>query len=239
MASSNGYLNRILRNLPESALQLLEPHLVQVRWGPRELILEAGSQITHVYFPQTAVVSLVSPFLDGRIPELASIGREGISGSISAIGSRAAFSRWTAQVPGTALQCPASVFEDAFEQNQALRQAAICYMEALHCQTMQSVACNAMHPVEARCCRWILMMRDRTDTDEIPLTQEFLSEILSVHRSSVSLTVGALQQAGYLQAKRGSIRILDRAGLENVSCECYQIVRDRFEALLPGTFEQH
>ena len=97
---------------------------------------------------------------------------------------------------------------------------------------MQSVACNAMHPVEARCCRWILMMRDRTDTDEIPLTQEFLSEILSVHRSSVSLTIGTLQEAGYLQAKRGSIRILDRAGLENVSCECYQIVRDRFEALL-------
>lgn len=236
MASPHEFSNRILRNLPESAVDLLRPHLQQIRWEPRELILEAGSGISHVYFPQTAVVSLVSPFLDGRAPELASIGREGISGCIASIGSRSSFSRWMAQVPGTALQCPTNVFEDAFEQSQALRQASICYMEALHCQTMQSVACNALHPVEARCCRWILMMRDRTDTDEIPLTQEFLSEILSVHRSSVSLTIGTLQQAGYLQAKRGSIRILDRAGLESVSCECYRIVRDRFEALLPGTF---
>ncbi|ODA65956.1 hypothetical protein A7A08_03189 [Methyloligella halotolerans] len=109
-------------------------------------------------------------------------------------------------------------------------------MEALQCQIMQSVACNAMHPVEARCCRWILMMRDRSDSDELALTQEFLAEILSVHRSSVSLTLGTLQQAAYLQVKRGSLRIVDREGLENVSCDCYRIVRDRFEDLLPGTF---
>lgn len=237
MRHSPRFTNRILRNLPGSALGLLRPHLQPVVWGSQELILEAGNPIQHVYFPETAVISLVTPFLDGGVPELASIGREGVSGCISAIGSKTSFSRWIAQVQGRALQCPAKVFEDAFQKSQTLRQVAICYLEALQCQIMQSVACNALHPVEARCCRWILTMRDRADTDEIRLTQEFLSEILSVHRSSVSLAVGTLQQAGYLKANRGSIRILDRAGLEAVTCECYAIVHDRFETLLPGTFD--
>jgi len=127
-------------------------------------------------------------------------------------------------------------FEEAFAQDPSFRQLIVCYMEALLTQTMQFVACNAVHPVEARCARWILMMRDRSDSNEVPLTQEFLAQILSVHRSSVALATSTLQQAGFIQARRGIIAVIDHEGLESASCECYRLVRDRFESLLPGTF---
>lgn len=222
--------------MDEAAFARVSDHLQSVDLPLHVVLFDPEDPITHVYFPESAVISLVLPQLDGSEPELATIGREGAAGCITSVGSKSAYSRWIIQVPGRALKCPAPVFEAAFEQEPSFRQLIVCYMEALLTQTMQSVACNAIHPVEARCARWILMMRDRNDGAELPLTQEFLAQILAVHRSSVALALGALQQAGFIKARRGCIEVVDEAGLESAACECYRLVRDRFEDLIPGSF---
>ncbi|MEJ8571448.1 Crp/Fnr family transcriptional regulator [Microbaculum marinum] len=235
-SSSNQYANRLLRNMSANALALIGPGLEATRLNLHQSLREPGEKIDYVYFPESGVISLVSPMLNGHAPELASVGREGLVGCVAAVGSHEAYSRWLVQVPGTALRCPAKRLERAFDENAGLRQYVVCYLEAFLTQTMQSVACNAIHPVEARCARWILMMRDRSDQDELPLTQEFLAEMLSVHRSSVVLANRSLQNAGFIRQRRGTIAVIDREGLEEASCECYRMVRNRFEALLPGTF---
>lgn len=200
------------------------------------VLKEPGERVDHLIFPESGVVSLVAPQMNGDSPELASIGREGVVGCTAAIGSKSNYGRWLVQVPGRAYRCPVAVFQRVFDTDSEFRQMIVCYLEALLTQTMQSVVCNAMHPVAARCARWILVMRDRSNHDVLPLTQEFLAQMLSVHRSSVVLTNGAFQQAGLLEAARGRIRILDRDGLEGAACECYRLVRNRYNDLLPGTF---
>lgn len=228
--------NRIIRHLPPGAFEELAKGLELVDCKLHEPLIEAGEPIRFVYFPEHCVISLVGSLDDGSAPELGSIGREGVAGAVSAVGSQEAYSRWLVQVPGTALRCLATRFEAMFEHDSAFRQIVVCYQDALLSQTLQSVACNALHPVEARCSRWILMMADRSDNDHVPLTQEFLGQMLSAHRSTVALTLGSLQRAGLIHTRRAMIRITDRAGLENATCECYRLVRDRFEHLLPGTF---
>lgn len=229
--------NRLLRHLTPAAFRLLEAHLEPVDLRLHDILREPNDPITHVYFPEDCLISLVAPLDDGSSPELASVGREGLVGGIAAVGSKESYSRWLIQVAGRALRCPVSDFEHAFRQSTDFRQLIICHFEALLCQTMQSVVCNAVHPVEARYCRWLLTMRDRGDTDDLPLTQEFLAELLSIHRSSVGIVSSTLQKAGFIQARRGVIRIVDRAGLERVACECYRLVHDRYNRLIPGTFD--
>lgn len=231
--------NRLLRHLPRASFENLAGDLEQIDLKLHEVLLEPGEPIRFVYFPEHCVVSLVSPMDDGHSPELATIGREGVTGSVTAVGSQEAFSRWLVQVPGKALRCSATKFEAMFERDPKFRQIIVCYLDALLSQSLQSVACNALHPVEARCARWILMMADRSDLNQVPLTQEFLAQMLAVHRSTVAITLSAMQRAGYIETRRAMIRIVDRAGLESAACECYGLVRDRFERLLPGTFVAH
>jgi CRP-like cAMP-binding protein len=229
--------NRLLRLMPDRAFALVGPDLEPVDLDIHKVIADPGDVISYVYFPESVLVSLVAPMLDGRQPEQATIGREGMVGGLSALGKHEAYSRWLVQVQGRALRCPVKTFERAFGQVPEFRGHVLRYLQALQSQILQSVACNAVHPVDARCARWILTMRDRSDSDELPLTQEFLAQILSVHRSSVTITMSALQDAGYIQTRRGFVRIVDRKGLESTACDCYRLVRDRFERLLPGVFD--
>jgi len=228
--------NRLLRHLGPDVAEELAGDLEPVDCKLHQMLADAGDPIRHVFFPEDCVVSLVGNLNDGASPELATIGREGLTGAVTAVGSQEAYSQWLVQVAGTALRCPATKFEAMFERNRKFRQVIVCYLDALLSQTLQSVACNALHPVEARCARWILMMDDRSDGDHVPLTQEFLGQMLAVHRSTVAITMSALQRAGYIETRRAMIRISDRSGLRNAACECYGLVRDRFERLLPGTF---
>lgn len=232
------HTNRLLRQAPDNCLQLIEHALEPVEFHPFTVILEPGQEIEHVIFPESGVVSLVAPQINGEAPEIAGIGREGVVGCAAAIGSRETYARWLAQVPISALRCPATAFNEAFEKSPAFRQHVLCYMEALLCQTMQSVACNAMHPVAARIARWILMLHDRADSERLPLTQESLAEMLSVHRSSIVIANASLQQAGLIATSRGAVTITDRAGLEAAACSCYRLIRDRYERLLPGIFSR-
>lgn len=228
--------NRLLRHLSASTYDKLAGDLQALDCRLHEVLVESGEPIRFVYFPEQCVISLVAPLDDGHAPELATIGREGITGAVTAVGSQEAYSRWLVQVPGTALRCPTTKFEALFDADRGFRQIVVCYLDALLSQTLQSVACNALHPVEARCARWILMMADRSDGDLVPLTQEFLGQMLAVHRSTVAITLGSMQRAGYIEIRRAMIRIVDYPGLRNATCECYELVRKRFERLLPSTF---
>ncbi|MBW8640657.1 Crp/Fnr family transcriptional regulator [Hoeflea sp. WL0058] len=236
MSINRRFANRLLRHLPVKTLALIENDLRPISYSSGTTLLDSGERIDFVLFPESGMVSIVAPQVDGESPELAGIGREGVVGPIAAIGSRETYGRWLAQVPGKAWRCPAPTFQKAFDEDGAFRQHIVCYMEALLSLTMQSVACNAIHPVEERLSRWILMMRDRSDDDRLPLTQEFLGQMLSVHRSSINGASQTLREKGLISAQKGAVTVEDRKGLENAACHCYRLVKQRYEALMPGSF---
>jgi CRP-like cAMP-binding protein len=173
---------------------------------------------------------------DGDTVEIAVFGREALFGLVTAVVSRQAFGRYIVQLAGTASRIPAERMQEVIAARPNIRQLLIRFAEALLAQTFQTVACNAIHGVEARCCRWILSMHDRMNQDTLPLTHELLAEMLGVQRSTVSLVTHALQTEGLIRQQRGAITVTDRAGLEAVACECYGKIRHTFERLLPGTY---
>lgn len=157
-------------------------------------------------------------------------------GFSSALVTRQSFGRYVVKMAGTASRLPVERLHEAVVARPAVRQLFLRFTEALLRQTFQAVACNAVHSVEARCCRWILSTQDRTDGDVLLLTHEFLAEMLGVQRSKVSLVTRTLQSAGLINQGRGVITVVDRAGLEQVTCECYVTIRRSFERLLPHTY---
>jgi CRP-like cAMP-binding protein len=230
--------NRFLAALEASDFAFLEPHLEAVIL-PRGTVLYApGDPIRYTYFPHDAIVSLVDVMEDGRLAEVAMFGREGLFGLLSAFVSREAFGRYVVQVPGSASRVPLEHMHAAIQTRPALQRLVLAYNEALLAQAYHTVACNAVHPVEARCCRWLLSTHDRMDQDALPLTHEFLAEMLGVQRSTVSSVLRGLQGSGLIEQRRGGIDVIDRAGLERAACECYRKIRFRFETLLPGTYAQ-
>ncbi|MBB3018449.1 CRP-like cAMP-binding protein [Microvirga lupini] len=167
---------------------------------------------------------------------MAIFGREGTLGFVSALITRQSFGRYITQVPGTASRVPLDRLNEGVAERPKLRHTMFRFTEAFLAQTLQTVACNAVHSVEARCCRSILTTRDRTNRDEVPLTHEALAEMLGVQRSTVSSVTSALQKAGLIVQGRGTIRITNRNGLEATACECYRAICDSFDRLLPGAF---
>jgi CRP-like cAMP-binding protein len=216
----------------------LEPQL-EVMILPRGTVqYEPGDPIHYTYFPHDAIVSLVDVMEDGRLAEVAMFGREGLFGLLSAFVSREAFGRYVVQIPGSASWVPLDHMHAAIQARPALQRLVLAYNEALLAQAYHTVACNAVHPVEARCCRWLLSTHDRLDQDTLPLTHDFLSEMLGVQRSTVSSVLRGVQTSELIEQSRGGIAVVDRAGLERGACECYRKIRHRFETLLPGTYAQ-
>jgi CRP-like cAMP-binding protein len=212
----------------------LEPYLDIVDLPRGKVLFETGEQIRHTYFPHDAVVSLVTVLQGGGSVEMAVFGREGALGFVSALVTRQSFGRYITQVPGTASRVSLERINEAMSSRPNLRHVLFRFTEAFLAQTLQIVACNAVHSVEQRCCRSILSTRDRTDKDDIPLTHEALAEMLGVQRSTVSSVTSTLQKAGLIVQGRGTIRITDRQGLEAMVCECYHSICQSFEKLLPG-----
>jgi CRP-like cAMP-binding protein len=225
--------NRLLAALEPEDFGRLAPHLEVVHLPRGKVLYENGEAIRFAYFPHNCMVSLVAVLEDGGSVEMAVFGCEAVLGFVSAIVVREALGRYVAQVPGTASRIPVEHLQRAFAESPDLRQLMLRYFEALLAQTFQTVACNAVHSVEARCCRWILSTHDRVSGDTLPLTHEFLAEMLGVQRSTVSITTRTLQTAGLITQRRGLIAVVDRAGLEEVACECYRTIRERYERLLP------
>jgi CRP-like cAMP-binding protein len=231
-------INRLLAVLEPEDFSCLEPHLELVVLAREQVLYDMGDTIHSAYFPHDAIVSLVNVMKNGDTVEVGVFGREGVLGLLSALVTREAFGRYIVQMAGTASRISFDRLNEVRNARPKLRQLIMNYGEVLLAQTFQTVSCNAVHPVEARCCRWILSMHDRADQDTLSLTHEFLAEMLGVQRSTVSVVTRTLQTAGLIRQSRGGITVIDRAGLEDMSCECYGRIRRIYQRLLPGTYRQ-
>src|SRR5215470_16972018 len=230
----NPQSNRFLAALRAQDFALLAPHLRSVSLEYGAALHEAGDDIEHVYFPQSGMVSLVVVMRNGATVETATVGRGGAVGTAAGLGSRSAFGRAVVQLPGMAASIPVSAFQAIANENPTLRALVVRYNDLLIRQIQQSVACNALHALEARLCRWLLQTHDCVDGDAIPLTQEFLGQMLGVRRTTVTIAARLLQSAGLIRYRRGLIHILDRPALEDISCECYAVVRHNLDKVFPA-----
>ncbi|KLK93028.1 Crp/Fnr family transcriptional regulator [Microvirga vignae] len=234
--SADHRTNRLLAALKPEDFALLEPHLELVELARGQVLYDTGEAISYAYFPNDTVVSLVNVLEDGQTAEVSVFGREGVLGLLSAQVTQEAFGRYVVQMPGTASRIPVDFLNEVRNACPALRRLIMSYGEALLAQAFQRVACNAVHSVEARCCRWILRLQDRVGRDTLLLTHEFLAEMLGVQRPTVSVVLRTLQAAGLIQQSRGSITVTNRAGLEDSTCECYGRIRRIYQRLLPGSY---
>lgn len=224
--------NRLLAALPSESHERLRPHLEPVQLAIRRVLWEPDALIRSVYFPRGCVLSVLVLLEEEAPVEAATIGREGMLGAPVALGAESSSAQVISQVPGEAARVPAAAFREAMARDGALSALMLRYAQALLEQTSQSVACNRRHAMEERCARWLLMTHDRVGADTFPLTHDFLAFMLGVRRASVTVAAGMLQQAGLIRYSRGRVVVLDRARLEEASCECYRVVRERSDRLL-------
>jgi CRP-like cAMP-binding protein len=230
--SRNGQ-NRLLASLVPADFALLAPHLKEISPKQGVFLQESGDPIEQVYFPQSGMISLLAVMEAGNAIETATIGREG------AVGARTATGRAVVQVMGVTARISVARFVEAVNQSPALRDLVIRYNDVQIALVQQSAGCNALHHIDSRLCRWLLQTRDRSDSDVLPLTQEFLSEMLGVQRTTVTMLARELQDLGLIHYRRGRIEIRDRPGLERKACECYDVVRRKTDEVftqlrLPG-----
>jgi CRP-like cAMP-binding protein len=223
--------NGLLAQLAPEDLESLAPWLESVDLPLGLTLSEPNAHIEHVYFPTTGSASVIVESSDGAV-EVASVGREGFVGVAAFLHADSMPTRTFMQARGHAYRVEAGVFRTVVGAKCGMQQLFARYTLAFINQVAQSVACNRLHSLEARCARWLLLTHDRVDGDQIVLTQEALSYMLGVHRPAVTLAAGVLQKAGFIVYSRGKITVLDRAGLESASCGCYQTVRKGFEALM-------
>jgi CRP-like cAMP-binding protein len=224
--------NRLLGALETASRTRIDSHLEPVSLKLGVIVCEAGGLLKHAYFPQGSVLSLLTVLENGSAIETANIGREGAFGLFAAMYSRASFNRCLVQLEGDMVRCPIDLLKSEFRRSEHVRDLFVSYSETLLSQVQQTVACNAMHTTEEKICRWLLMMHDRAQGEALPYTHEFLSQMLGANRKSVTLAAQSMQTAGLISYRRGKIQVLDRPGLEKASCECYAIVRERFDAFL-------
>jgi CRP-like cAMP-binding protein len=223
--------NRLLALLPPAAYRRISPHLQAVPLSLRHVLYKVRSPIKHVYFPTRGVVSAMTIMKDGAAIEVATIGNEGMVSLIAFVGGETSPSEVMVQVAGEGLRMRAEAFHEECRRDSPLRRLLIRYNTAFSTQVSYSVACNGLHKIEQRCCRWLLMTQDRVGSDVLPLTHEFLAIMLGVQRSSVTEVLQPLQHRGWIRNSRGEIRVLDRPALEATSCECYGTVKEEFARL--------
>jgi CRP-like cAMP-binding protein len=223
--------NRLLAALTNGDFNLLKPHLTVVDLVQNDLVFEGGRPAEYVWFPHEGVISIVATDAEGGAVEVATVGREGMTGIALALGSDTMSSDAMVQVAGRGSRMDTSPFREAIEASPTLHQQMLRYVLAVLTQVSQNAACNQLHAINTRCARWLLTTHDRVAGDTYALTQEYLAMMLGVTRPSVSAAAAALQKAGLIRYSRGVITILDRAGLETASCECYNIIEDEFSRL--------
>jgi CRP-like cAMP-binding protein len=224
--------NAILHGLEESvALEIIEQGEL-VHLAVQERIYEPEKVIRLVYFPLDSVLSIVSMMKDGNQIEIGTIGREGVSAFPLLMGASSTANDCYCQVPGTAVKIEADVFRKLSSTNAGFRQLLDRYLQAYVNMLGQLAACNRLHTVYERCARWLLMTDDRVGLTDIPLTHEYLAMMLGTNRSGVTIAAATLRNAGFIRYKNGKITVLDRPGLEDASCECYEVARAQFAGLL-------
>jgi len=218
-----------LAGLGGDDLVRLHPKLVRMTLG--QLLHPVGARIEHVYFPESGMVSMLTVMKSGEQIETAIIGREGVIGGWVAIDGVNTNTQSTVQIEGSAQQVSTARFLETYRASDTFRSAMNAYQGVILFQAQQSAGCHAIHSVEARLCRWLLLSQDILESEHVPLTQEFLSHMLGVRRTSVSLCAHTLQKSGLIQYARGNIKIQNRKGLEECACECYSAIRERIFGL--------
>ena len=218
--------NKLLSALAQSQFSLLAPNLIIKDLPQGQVLLEAGEEFERVYFPLNGMLSLLVVMRDGKAIETATVGREGVVGAMAGLGLYKSSVRVVVQLALTVAEMSAAQFRKAVDKSEAIRNLCLEYNEDLLFHARVTAACNALHPVEARFSRWLLQTADRAASETIQLTQEFLSEMLGVQRTSISEVAGHLQRLGMIEYSRGVITIIDRKALVKCSCECYETLRE-------------
>jgi CRP-like cAMP-binding protein len=213
--------------LPQAELENLVPSISVVSLDQGTVLNEPGDEPERVYFPHTGMISLLAVMADGKAVETATVGREGVVGAMAGLGLHVPLTRAVVQTRLIASRIPSASFRRLAQTSVVLRDIIVRYNDILLGQVQITAACNALHPIQKRLARWILQTRDRIDSDLVPLTQELLSEMLGVRRSSVSEIANRLQTTGLIRYSRGTIEIVNRPGLEAAACECYGLIRQQ------------
>lgn len=224
--------NTLLAALPKRHRDRLLPHLKPVSLGFEEIVYEQEELIRYVYFPTSGMISLVLVLEDSSVAEVGRVGNEGMVGLPVFLGVARSHTRALVQIPGEALRMRAHVFRQQARPGEPLAGLLLRYTQVLLRHLSQLTACNNRHSIEQRLCRWLLITHDRVQADRFGITQEFLSQMLGVHRQSVTLAASNLQKAGLIWYSRGKLKVLDRKGLEAASCHCYRAIRRQFDQLL-------
>ena len=230
--------NKLLAALPEDEYSHLSEHLERVKLSPGEILYESGRPLQHVYFPTTAIVSLLYIMEDGAAAEIAMIGNEGMVGIALVMGSDAMPNRAIALCAGTAYRLKSRLLMNEFNRiggrrAGTLQHLLLRYTQVLITQMSQNAACNRHHSIEQQLCRWLLSYLDRSSSNQLTMTHELIANTLGVRREGITVAAGRLQQEGLISYRRGHITVLDRKGIEMWACECYQTVKDELDRLLP------
>lgn len=226
-------VNQLLSVLPDSAWHRLLPELEAVDMHLGEVLCESGSTLTHVYFPTSAIVSLLYVLENGASAEIAVVGKEGVVGVSLFMGGGSTPSRAVVQSAGKGYRLSAQKIKDEFNHTGAVMHVLLRYTQALITQISQTAVCNRHHSLDRQLCRWLLLSLDRLEGNELFMTQELIANMLGVRREGVTEAAVKLQHAGLIRYSRGHISILDRAGLEKRTCECYAVVKKEYDRLLP------
>ena len=224
--------SRLLALLPWAEYERLVPHMEPVSFSLGEVVYESGGQMSYIYFPTTAIISLLYVMENGSSAEMGIAGNEGLVGIALFMGGNTTPNRAVVQSAGRAFRMRAKVLQDEFARGGAFQRLLLRYTQALLTQMSQTAVCNRLHEIEQQLCRWLLLSHDRLDSDELVMTQELIANMLGVRREGVTAAAGRLQEQGLISYVRGRIRILDRHGLETAVCECYRVVKDEYDRLL-------
>lgn len=224
--------NRLLAALPHDEYERLQPQLQPVSFSLGEVVYEFGGQLDYVFFPTTAIVSLLYTMENGTSAEMGLTGNDGVVGIALFMGGGTMPNRAVVQSAGGAIRMTAKMLQDEFARGGKFQRLLLRYTQALITQISQTAVCNRLHSVDQQLCRWLLLSHDRVKADELIMTQELIADMLGVRREGVTVAAGRLQDAGAISYVRGHIKIRDRQKLEETVCECYAVVRDEFKRLL-------
>jgi CRP-like cAMP-binding protein len=222
----------LLRALPPSDLDRLWPRFDRVELRANTSVLKPDEAVDALLFVESGTVSMIATFEDGSRIEVGMVGSEGVAGLPIILGTETSSLEGLVQLEGRALRLPSAAVRAALAEIPALMPLLLRYLDVFLFQVAQCGACNGKHPIEQRLARWLLMEHDRADSDSFSMTQEFMAIMLGVRRPGVTLAIGALQRAGLVAHNRGSLRVANRAGLEMASCECYGLMRNRFDLIM-------
>jgi CRP-like cAMP-binding protein len=225
--------NRLLQTLSAEASALLMPHVEASDTARGTVLSEPDHPISRIYFPESGLVSVIGVYSDGSTIEMAAVGREGCIGLQALLGGKLATARYVVQVPGRIGRISTAHVKRAMDTSEEVRDLLHCYTIGFINQVMVSGGCNGAHSLNERLARWLLAMHDREKTNDVNLTQEFLAEMLCVHRPTLTVALRLLQSAGLVKLRRGGVSVVDRAGLEEATCECYWLIRREHEKLAP------